>query len=105
MRLGEDFVDVDRGDGSVRYHDVSDQFVTEQLGFYVPLRSLRYWVVGVADPGVPYESIGNGFIQDGWMVLFRSMQRTELGMLPYKVDVSNQDVRLRLVIDQWYGND
>lgn len=105
IHIADEYVDVDRGDGPARYLDRSDDFVTEQLGFYVPLRSLRYWVVGLIDPGSPSEDIGNGFIQDGWRVLYREMQQTGRGVLPYKIDVSNREVKLKLIIDQWNMHD
>lgn len=105
IHIADEYVDVDRGDGAARYLDRSDDFITEQLGFYVPLRSLRYWVVGLIDPGSPSEDVVNGFIQDGWRVLYREMQQTGRGVLPYKIDVSNQEVKLKLIIDQWNMHD
>lgn len=105
IHIADDYVDVDRGQGAVRYFDRSDEFVTEQLGFYVPLRSLRYWVVGLVDPEMSSEEIINGFEQGAWRVLYRQMQNTEYGSLPYKMDVSSQDVRLKLIIDQWNVHD
>ncbi|WP_341326298.1 lipoprotein insertase outer membrane protein LolB [Methylotuvimicrobium sp. KM2] len=101
INIADDYVDVDRGDGAVRYYDRSDEFITEQLGFYVPLRSLRYWVIGLADPNESFENIGNGFIQAGWTIRYRKMQKTDRGLLPYKIDVSNPEVKLKLIIDQW----
>lgn len=105
IHVTEDYVDVDRGDGAVRHFDSSDDFVTEQLGFYVPLRSLRYWVMGLVDPALSSEEIINGFIQGGWRILYRQMQNTEQGVLPYRMDVSNKDVQLKLIIDQWNVHD
>ncbi|PKM36478.1 MAG: outer membrane lipoprotein LolB [Gammaproteobacteria bacterium HGW-Gammaproteobacteria-10] len=101
IHIADDYVDVDRGEGAVRYYDWSDEFITEQLGFYVPLRSLRYWVVGLTDPNESVENIGNGFIQDNWTIRYRKMQKTDRGVLPYKIDVSNPEVKLKLIIDQW----
>ncbi|MGD7035376.1 lipoprotein insertase outer membrane protein LolB [Methylotuvimicrobium buryatense] len=101
IHIADDYVDVDRGEGAVRYYDWSDEFITEQLGFYVPLRSLRYWVVGLTDPNESFENIGNGFIQDNWTIRYRKMQKTDRGVLPYKIDVSNPEVKLKLIIDQW----
>ncbi len=101
IRITRDFVAVDRGDGEIVYRDNSDAFVTDELGFYVPLRSLRYWVVGLADPDAAFEDIDNGFIQNDWTVLFRQMQQTGTGIMPRKIEVSNGNVRLKLIIDQW----
>lgn len=101
IHIADDYVDVDRGEGAVRYYDWSDEFITEQVGFYVPLRSLRYWVVGLIDPNESFENIGNGFIQDSWTIRYRKMQKTDRGVLPYKIDVSNPEVKLKLIIDQW----
>lgn len=105
IHVTDEYVDVDRGEGAVRYFDRSDDFVTEQLGFYVPLRSLRYWVMGLADPGLPSEEIINGFIQGSWRVLYRQMQSAGQQALPYRMDVSNHDVKLKLIIDKWNLHD
>ncbi|MGR9046270.1 MAG: lipoprotein insertase outer membrane protein LolB [Gammaproteobacteria bacterium] len=101
IHIGDNFVSIDRGDGEVSYWEPSDAFISEQLGFYVPLKSLRYWVVGLIDPDTAFEDIENGFVQNGWTVLIRQMQRTGFGMMPRRIDVSNQDVKLKLIIDQW----
>ena len=101
IHISEDFVGIDRGEGEIRYPDRSDEFITEQLGFYVPFKSLRYWVIGLVDPEAAFEDIENGFVQNGWTVLIRQMQQTEVGMMPRKIDVSNGEVKLKLIIDQW----
>lgn len=105
IHIAEDFVGIDRGDGEVKYADRSDEVVAEELGFYVPIKSLRYWVVGLVDPESTFEDIESGFIQDGWTVLIKQMQQTSVGMMPRKIDVTNREVKLKLIIDQWQEHD
>ncbi|MGR9051128.1 MAG: lipoprotein insertase outer membrane protein LolB [Gammaproteobacteria bacterium] len=101
IRISDHSVFVDSGEGEVEYYHPSDDFIAEELGFYVPLGSLHWWVVGLADPESAFTDITNGFVQNGWTIRIRELQQTELGLLPRKMQVSSRDVKLKLIIDQW----
>lgn len=78
-----------------------------ELGFALPLASLRYWVLGVPDPALPAEEVLNQsqqlvrLVQDGWQVEYGPYRRTEAGWRPQRLVVRRDPARVRLVIDRW----
>lgn len=104
IHITDTYIGVDEGNGEIKFDKNDDAQVAERLGFFVPVRSLRYWVLGLVEPKVPFEEVEMGFVQSGWVVKFKQMQQTEYGFMPYKINVSNQEVRLKLVIDRWQRN-
>ena len=84
----------------------------QRLGFALPLESLRYWVLGVPDPAAPAEErIApdaprlEGLSQGGWQIDYPAYvaggARGKGAGLPRRVNVSRQDARVRLLIDDW----
>jgi len=99
--LSDDFVKIDRGGGNVQSSNQPEQFINQQLGLFVPLQSLRFWTVGLPESGQKFQETGDGFVQDGWLIAFKEMQKTGVETLPHKMAVSNEHVKLKLIIDQW----
>ena len=81
------------------------QFVRQQLGVFVPVRSLRSWVVGLPEPKSSFIKTNNGFKQAEWMIEYDQMQKINDYLLPHKITVTNPKVKLKLIIDQWDLND
>lgn len=79
-----------------------------KLGFDPPLTSLRYWVLGVPDPGMPFmETVGpdqrlEALEQDGWQVLYSDYMSAGGNWLPQRLSLHRGDVRVRLIVDQWH---
>jgi outer membrane lipoprotein LolB len=101
IKLSGNKVMVDRGDGDVRWSDRSDEFVSHELGVFVPVRALRYWVVGLPEPSLDFQEVEDGFRQGGWHVAFKKMQSIEGRMMPQKIAIINDEVKLKLFIDHW----
>jgi outer membrane lipoprotein LolB len=78
-----------------------------RLGVALPVRALRYWVLGVPDPAMPAtEHLGSlglpdWFEQDGWRVQFGRYGDTALGVLPVRIAAERAGARIRLAIDDW----
>lgn len=79
-----------------------------QLGWYVPVKGLRYWLTGRPGPGFidlrEVDQFGRllRLQQDGWQVVFRRyMPVDDVLELPRKLELNNPHLRVRLVIDQW----
>jgi outer membrane lipoprotein LolB len=104
IELTDTTVVIDRGDGKVHKSTEPEAFINQQLGAFVPIRSLRYWVIGLADPTQPATKIPNGFKQGDWLVEYKQQQSTENDALPRKITVMNTQVKLKLIIDQWTLN-
>ncbi len=94
-------VKIDRGKGNVQTSSQPEQFINQQLGMFVPLKSLRFWAVGLPETGRAYQATADGFVQDGWLVAYKGMQKTGAESLPHKLAVSDSRVKLKLIIDQW----
>ncbi|MGZ8191383.1 MAG: lipoprotein insertase outer membrane protein LolB [Methylococcaceae bacterium] len=101
IEMTGDVVTMDRGDGHVQTSTQPELFINQQLGMFVPLQSLRYWVIGVPEPNQAFTEIGDGFAQAGWLVEYKQMQMVENTSMPRKITVVNNKVRLKLIIDQW----
>ncbi|MEP7313149.1 MAG: lipoprotein insertase outer membrane protein LolB [Pseudomonadota bacterium] len=90
--------------------------LTRRLGFAAPISALRFWVLGVADPARPAVETFNAegrlgaLEQDGWRIEYAeyrdssgsSAQRNGL-VLPRRMTVTREQIRLRLVIHHWIG--
>jgi outer membrane lipoprotein LolB len=72
---------------------------------FVPVTSLRYWVLGLPEPDLGFEETDKGFRQSGWTIAFQAMQRVGQLLLPRKMSVANDRVKLKLIINQWTLHD
>lgn len=101
VHLALNEVTVDRGDGKMERSSDPDEFVRTQLGVFVPVRSLAYWVVGLPEPTALAVYAEQGFSQKEWLVEYKEWQDVEHKSMPRKVVVTNGKLRLKLVCDQW----
>jgi len=78
-----------------------------RLGFDPPLSSLRYWVLGVPEPGPPArESLDtqqrlSTLDQNGWQINYTDYTSVNGGWLPSKLTLQRDNVRVRVVVDGW----
>lgn len=105
IELADGIVKIDRGGGNVQTSNQPEQFINQQLGLFVPLQSLSYWAVGLPEPEIDFQGTADGFVQDGWLVAYKELQKSGKETMPHKMAVSNQHVKLKLIIDQWDLND
>ncbi len=81
--------------------------LADQLGFDPPLGSLRYWLLGVPDPGSPAaETVGAherlaSLQQDGWQIEYSAYTTAGGDWLPQRMVLQRGDVRVRLIVDRW----
>ena len=105
IHLAGNVVTVAQGDGKVESSDDPEGFINQQLGMFVPVTSLRYWVLGLPEPDLDFEETDKGFRQSGWTIVFQAMQRVGQLLLPRKMSVANDRVKLKLIINQWTLHD
>lgn len=105
ISLKGNIVTIDRGGDDVQSSAQPEEFINQQLGMFVPVRSLRYWVVGLPEPSTTYKDTDNGFNQSGWLSEYKQMQPVHNGTMPLKMMVMNKQVKLKLIIDHWDIND
>jgi outer membrane lipoprotein LolB len=106
ISLTGNVVTIDRGGDDVQSSMQPEEFINQQLGMFVPVRSLRYWVVGLPEPSRSYKDTNAGFNQAGWLSEYKQMQPVNNdGAMPHKMMVMNNQVKLKLIIDHWDLND
>lgn len=79
----------------------------ERLGFELPLDNLRFWLLGVPNPGSAFELARNDqdrarqLTQSGWTVAYDRYQPANGDLLPVRIVLSRDTVRVRIAVDQW----
>lgn len=101
IELNSAGVTIDRGGGNIQTSDEPEKFISRQLGLNVPIHSLRFWAVGLPEADSEYQKTADGFVQDGWLIVYKEMQQAGKHLLPRKMTMSKKNMRLKLIIDQW----
>lgn len=85
----------------------AEALMRKALGWDVPLRDLRAWVLGLrADSGAAELSFGTNRLpsllrQDGWVVDYRQWDMSRQPPLPQKVFAERAPYKVKLSIDSW----
>ena len=103
--LYSDSIMIDQGDGQVGFSKNVDEYVKQQLGFFVPLSALRFWVVGLNEPDRPFVRFDNGFSQSSWKIQYHNFLQVGNDWMPRKISIKNNSAKLKLVVDQWTLNE
>ena len=78
-----------------------------RTGWRVPLRKLRWWMLGLPDPGEEAELDidGDGRLvrlqQAGWTIHYDRYEARDGVILPGRINVENDAVRVRIVARDW----
>ena len=99
--LTENSVEIYLDGNRVRHVGNVDDILSAELGIAVPVSALKYWVLGITDPGTDYEEVVRGFVQHGWRVSYLQMQANGDYELPRKISVEQGRTKLKLIIDNW----
>ncbi|MBV8062998.1 MAG: outer membrane lipoprotein LolB [Nevskia sp.] len=92
--------------GSTRTAD-PEAFMQQQFGWSLPLRGLRYWVLGLPAPGgqVALKLDESGRIlalkQAGWELAYLEYQDVAGLALPKKFTISDSEHGFKVFVDQW----
>ncbi|MEE9425336.1 MAG: lipoprotein insertase outer membrane protein LolB [Methylococcales bacterium] len=83
------------------------RLLRERLGFSVPLSALKFWLIGVAEPGeIDYLKRDNNgrmrlFRQYGWLIKYDNYSLVNGSQLPGKIKLTKDAVSLKIVVDEW----
>jgi len=83
------------------------ELLYRQFGWRVPVKSLRYWVLGVPAPGNQRQEELDDYgrlvhlQQDGWEIRFLDYEPRMGVELPGRVFVNNHKAKVKLVISDW----
>jgi|SRR5579863_2230408 len=87
--------------------DAARTELRNRLGFDPPLDALRYWILGVPEPGPPaQESIDSqqrlaNLQQNGWQIVYTDYTSVAGEWLPARLTLERGGVRVRVVVDGW----
>jgi outer membrane lipoprotein LolB len=80
------------------------QLIQQRLGWTFPVEQLPQWILGATDnPRAEFNPDHTlaGFEQDGWDIRYLSYQTTGEFLLPEKIVLTQDDLRVTLVIKSW----
>ena len=78
-----------------------------RYGWTIPVRSLRYWALGIPDPGMPAETVlgGDGQLerltQGGWQVDITRYGEGGGQAMPTRLRAASEQTRVKLAIHKW----
>ncbi len=106
---GPQYVEMRTSDGQTMVATDVESLLYQQLGWRLPLHSLRYWVrgvpvpVGEKAPLLAFDEEGRlaRLQQSRWQIEYLAYRRVDGLMLPRKVYLENDELSVRLVIDRW----
>lgn len=101
IEIANHWVTIDNGKGPIEQSNDPDSFVSEKLGVFVPVQALASWVTGLPDKSEKEIQIQQGFQQEGWEVSYKAWLKINDKALPHKINVKNDQVKLKLVIEKW----
>ncbi len=84
-----------------------EAWLRERVGWSLPIRGLRYWIVGLPAPGgqenLVWDERGRIAVltQSGWTLKFEQYQLSPFGELPRLLVMERGDLRVKFVIDEW----
>lgn len=81
----------------------------EHTGVFMPVTGLRYWILGLPDPGKNHTSQTRldaygrltELQQRDWIVRFPDYVAVKQYQLPEKLLIQSEDIEVRLVVDDW----
>ena len=81
----------------------------EHTGVFMPVTGLRYWILGLPDPGKNHTSQTRIDVygrlaelqQRDWTVRFRDYVAVKHYQLPERLLIQSEDIEVRLVVDDW----
>lgn len=94
------------GDGELTTANLEAELAW-RLGYVIPVSQLRYWVRGLPAPGavesLRVDAAGRlrELRQAGWYIEYQDYQQVGSRVLPARLSVQGEGVRLKLAIGEW----
>jgi outer membrane lipoprotein LolB len=100
-------VSVQTADGQVLQANDPEQLLQQSTGIRIPVTGLVYWLRGLPDPSRPSELTGDEqgrltrLEQGGWVIEYPRYAAVERLELPTHIQAQRDQLRVKVVIDQW----
>jgi outer membrane lipoprotein LolB len=75
-----------------------ESLLQNMSGLTLPVSGMRWWLRGLPDARLPFTRSGDSFTQSGWLVSATDFRD---GALPYKIELTRDDLRVRVMISEW----
>lgn len=102
-----ELVELNDGEQTFQAPD-AELLLLEHTGIRMPVNGLRYWVLGLPQPGktvkdlqLDVEGRMTSLYQDEWQVSVDRYQEYNGKVLPAKLVIQNHHLNVRLIVDQW----
>jgi outer membrane lipoprotein LolB len=79
----------------------------DRLGFSLPIDDLRFWLLGVPNPASAFELTRNDqdralhLTQSDWSIDYDRYTPSADDVLPTRIVLTREDVRVRIIVDHW----
>jgi len=107
IRVAGEAISVTDGRGTTVGGEDAHRLVAEHIGTTLPIAELRYWLVGAPAPGSSHqESFGAdhrlaSLDQSGWRVGYTAYRGVGDVVLPSRMQITTEGLRLRLAVANW----
>ncbi|KPJ68100.1 MAG: hypothetical protein AMJ43_01465 [Coxiella sp. DG_40] len=87
--------------------ETPEQLMHKELGWSLPLFDLRYWVLGLPAPHVPFSAKFDSYNhlsflqQQGWQINYSDFQSIGNIDLPTKISLNIPQLQVKLVVKKW----
>ena len=104
---GPGFAVLSKADGQISRASSVTELVKTELGWHIPVDSLKWWVLGIAAPGEAglTELDSGGLLQvlhqNGWRITFDRYRLFAEATLPVRIEAVNGPYRIKLAVSGW----
>ncbi|GMQ96647.1 MAG: lipoprotein insertase outer membrane protein LolB [Gammaproteobacteria bacterium] len=84
-----------------------DALLADRLGWRIPVSGLRYWILGIPDPGLAADKVLDDagrlkrLQQSGWTISYLDYVYSGLFELPRRMVLVHPELKIRIVIAAW----
>jgi outer membrane lipoprotein LolB len=84
-----------------------EQLMYKELGWSLPLLSMKYWILGLPSPRISYKAKFDSYNhlsfleQQGWQIKYDDFRSIDNIDLPTKIWLSAPQLQVKLVIKEW----
>ncbi|MBA4503203.1 lipoprotein insertase outer membrane protein LolB [Marinobacterium marinum] len=92
------------GDDQTHQAPTPEALMQQLLGWHLPLTQAQYWIRGIPAPDTqahPLTGPVTGFIQSGWQIEYTRLTQAIGRVLPEKLRLSRDDLRITVIINTW----
>ena len=107
LSSGPGYAQLNKADGSVISSQSVDELVASELGWRIPVNSLKWWALGLPAPGgdeqLDLDSKGRVLVmqQHGWNISFERYRMFGDVELPGRMDAVSGHYRVKMAISSW----